>query len=571
MAISNQDLTAQLFQQALAERQQAAIKSAALSQEVQKNPNLKISENGLPRGDMNIVASIADALSNNPVNANPLEALTAIRNNAYIQAVLSEHPELTSDALAQSVSMRANAKAQGKPVYDPFYGDKSPVEQVEGANREDNWFKQVGHDIWENTVGKVDKAIGTDFMRNNELKTAIADKDRKLSQYPTETRSAAGKYIALLEAQKEYQELDYQSRQTGIGARIAELEDLKAKQLDKIKALSESMSDAEKQAFNTYGQEFMKDMGERQALKDELKLNTPRYTGQVAKDLDIAQLDQEYLAKGQSTSFTDPESWSNGYVLRYMGTLLGNLKQSAASVAPWLAINAIGGGAVGAAGRLLLGRAISKSAAMAFTSVGLGTANAFATLDENIDSYFEQHGTTDGFNELISGIAEGVAYMFDMYGSAIAAKGLGIDLLIQKAKKEAMSDITNNLTKSAADATRLRNSAPMKVGVHAILDKYNLGTLTSYLGKKLKDYGANKGLLYGGASGSLERWGGLALEETGTLAKHIQASSAALATENMMSEATRQVGRQNGMDLDAVLKSGAEGLVAGPMGILLQV
>ena len=44
MAISNQDLTAQLFQQALTERRQAAIKSAALSQEVQKNPNLKISQ-----------------------------------------------------------------------------------------------------------------------------------------------------------------------------------------------------------------------------------------------------------------------------------------------------------------------------------------------------------------------------------------------------------------------------------------------------------------------------------------------------------------------------------------------
>lgn len=565
MAISNQELQAQLLNRALNKDIIAARKSAALSQEVQKNPNLKISENGLPRGDMNIVASIADALSNNPVNANPLEALTAIRNNAYIQAVLSEHPELTSDALAQSVSMRANAKAQGKPVYDPFYGDKSPVEQVEGANRDDNWFKQVGHDIWENTAGKIDKAIGTDFMRNNELKTAIADKDKKLSQYPTEVRSAAGKYITLLEAQKEYQELDFQSRQAG-GARSAELEDLKAKQLDRIKALSESMSDAEKQAFNNYGEEFMKDMGERQALKDELKINTPRYTGQVAKDLDIAQLDQEYLARGKSTSFTDPESWSNGYVLRYMGKLLSNYEQSAASVAPWLAINAIGGGAVGMAGRLLLGRAISKSAAMAFTSVGLGTANAFATLDENIDSYFEQHGTTDGFNELISGIAEGVAYMFDMYGSAMAAKGMGLDLLLKRLKKEAMSDITNNLTKSAADATRLRNSAPMKIGVHAILDKYNLGTLTSYLGNKLKEHGINKGLLYGGASGSLEKWGGRALEGTGALAKHIQSSSVALATENMMSETTRQIGRQNGMDWDAVLKSGAEGLVAGPMG-----
>ena len=529
------------------------------------------------------------------ITDNPYEAFKEILNNlardpngvsrSYVESQLVNNPVvrylaqrgeipggLTLSELADRVIERSAALQNGRPVNSRLFGDSSLASQVQGFNTAEAGFWSR---LWQGTK----EAVGANGRGATE--EALANNARKISAYDPSVAIAVKKFDLLDEAERSLQALQERASIATDQSELNRLNQMIENQAQRVEHLRRSISDTDYAYAQAFGKEYKKDWEIRQGLKAEEQALTNRYPTTVAHEKEIAAVKQKHLAMGHSASFSDPASWTNGYVKDYMLTMADPdvlTKEIAPEVLPWVGINfLVDAGTVALTGGAGTPAVVAKWAAM----IGLGANSAYQAIDKNIDAYFEQHGTTAGFSELRSHIMEGIAFYLDMYGGHMLAHGLpgSVDKLLKGTKKETMQKASEMLKAGQTVAEATGSAESFKAAVKQAYQLMTGSTLLTKVGEALAESGAKSSALYGkgrirqGLGASIvggtpgqtvgKYTGKIGLEPVYTAYKDAALS---LAAENMMSETARQVGRQNGMNADTVIESGLKGLVAGPIG-----
>ena len=550
-------------------RTQAALKSASA-----RNIS-SVNDQGQMNSPDQIMKLVLADIERNPNSVSLPYVKDQLRRDPLIQEMARQGliPAENIDALAVKLNQRHIAKENGQSVYNPELGDLRPEELVADANRPDAGFL-------DRLTESTNEILGFTGDRRS-IEADIASVDKKLSAYPTEFKLAFGKYQELERAKIQLNNLRDVLKATTDPAIINQLYERMRLQQDRINMMQANITPQDQANMSMYGKNYLEDIRTREGLKAQEGLLTPRYPTTVAHEREIANIKQKHLAMGHSASFSDPASWTNGYVKDYMLTMADPdvlTKEIAPEVLPWVGINfLVDAGTAALTGGAGTPAVVAKWAAM----IGMGANSAYQAIDKNIDQYFEQHGTTAGFSELRSHIMEGIAFYLDMYGGHMLAHGLpgSVDKLLKGTRKETMQKASEMLKAGQTVAEATGSAEPFKAAVKQAYQLMTGSTLLTKVGEALAESGAKSSALYGkgrirqglGASivgGTLGQTvgkytGKIGLEPVYTAYKDAALS---LAAENMMSETARQVGRQNGMNADTVIESGLKGLVAGPIG-----
>lgn len=557
----------QMRQEASARKalENAALEAASL------NRNLPFSVDGQVTSPEQMLQYLLADIERNPNSVSANFVKSQLIQNPLVQEMAKQRmlPAEDIDDLAQKINQRHIAKANGQAVFDPDFGDKPLTDLVQDPNRPDAGFLER---MWESTK----EILG--FTGRGETEAQLAEIDKQLSRYPTDFKLSFKKLQEVEKARMELENLQNLLRTASDPLTIEQLQQRIALQNDRITTLESHITSQDQANIQTYGQSFLQDWRKREGLKAQERALTPRYPTTVLHEREIAAVKQKHLNMGHSTSFTDPQSWVNGYVKDYVLTMADPdviSKEIAPEVLPWVGINfLIDAGAAALTGGASLPASIAKWTAM----IGMGANSAYQAIDKNIDAYFEKHGTTAGFSELRSYIMEGIAFGLDMYGGRMLGQSLpaSVDKLFGSARKEAMQSISKDLEIGAKMAEATGSAEPFKAAVKNAYQILTGSTLMRKMGEFLSESGAKASALQGrgkirqalgaaisGTEKPLPYLGRVGIEPTISAAKDAALS---LAAENMMSETARQVGRQNGMDANAVIESGLKGLVAGPVG-----
>lgn len=553
--------TEQLFYSLNNQAKQKELRDDAAAQLAAKE-GLPTTKDGRLASADEIMQMYLQKLSMNPNSASISWVRAELANNSLIQE-LSRQGMLPSDSvesLAQEVNKRQINYSQNRPVYSPGFGDTSFVDQVKNANRPEVGF---GTRLAEG----FGEALG--WNGRGDLESKLVDVDNRLSGYSADVKSAFAKYQQLAAAQYELENLRNQASVTGNQLALRELHKRIEAQTDKIATLQKGISSYDEENMRLYGDSYLKDLRERNALKAEEEVRTPRYPITVRKEQELAKLKQDYLAKGESAAFSDPRSWTNGYVRNWLWTQCDPeilAKEVAPEVLPWVGINfMVDAAAAGLTGGASLPASIAKWSLM----IGLGANSAYQAIDKNIDAYFEQHGTTAGFSELQSHIMEGLAFTLDMYGGRMLSAGIpgAIDNIIKGRVPQLLGNARQILENGRKAAEATGSTEPFKAAVKLAYQSITLSKPLEEVGKFLAKSGKQANLTYGGTIGMGRQLAGAAITKgVAPLYSNTVNSALGLAAENTMSETARQIGRQNSMNAEAIIESGLKGILAGPLG-----
>lgn len=538
-------------------RTQAALKSASA-----RNIS-SINDQGQVNSPDQIMQLVLADIEDNPNSVSLPYVKDQLKRDPLIQEMTRQGliPAENIDALAVKLNQRHIAKQNGQSVYNPELGDLRPEELVADANRPDAGFL-------DRLTESTSEILGLTGKRRS-VEADIADVDRKLSAYPTEFKLAFSKYQELERAKIQLNNLRDVLRTTTDPAIINQLHERIRLQQDRINMMQTNITPQDQANMSMYGKNYLEDIRTREGLKAQEDLLTPRYTTTVAHEREIANVRQRHLAMGHSASFSDPASWTNGYIKDYLLTYADPdvlAKEVAPEVLPWVGINfMIDAGAAAVTGGASLPASIAKWSAM----IGLGANSAYQAIDRNIDAYFEQHGTTAGFSELQSHIMEGLAFTLDMYGGRMLSAGIpgAVDSFIKGRFPQLLGNARQILENGRKAAEATGSTEPFKAAVKLAYQSITLSKPLEEAGKILAKSGKQANLTYGGTIGMGRQLAGATITKgVAPLYSNTVNSALGLAAENMMSETARQVGRQNGMNADAVIESGLKGLVAGPIG-----
>ena len=546
-------------------RENASLEAASLNQ------NLPFSVNGQVTSPEQMLQYLIADIERNPNSISVNYVRSQLIQNPLVRELDKQGmlPAKDIEDLAQKISQRTVAKANNRAVYNPEFGDVAPEDLVREANRPDAGFLER---TWESTRD----ILG--FTGRGETEAEIAEIDKQLSRYPTSFKLSFKKLQEIEKAKMELENLQKLLHSATDSASINQLHQRIAMQNERIATMQSHITEQDQANIQQYGQSFLQDWRKREGLKAREDLLTPRYSTTVQHERDIAEVNRKHLNMGHSASFSDPDSWTNGYVKDYMLTYADPdvlAKEIAPEVLPWVGLNfLIDAGAAALTGGASLPTSIAKWATM----IGMGANSAYQAIDKNIDQYFEQHGTTAGFSELQSYIMEGIGFAFDMYGGHILGHGLpsSVDKLFKSTKKEAMQSISKNLDIGRRMAEATGSVEPFKAAVKNAYQVLTGSSLIHKIGDALVESGTKAAALQGkgkikqalgtiikGTEKPLPYLGRVGVEPLYSATKDAALS---LAAENMMSETARQVGRQNGMNADTIIESGLKGLVAGPIG-----
>lgn len=537
---------------------------------INQNPHLSLINPDGSRNTPNDVAiQYLQSLAQNPNGASYTFVRSQLESNPLISQLVQMGQLPSIQDLTQQVVGRSAQLQEGRSVYNPLFNDQPLRTQVQSANStEDTILNRLGkgiqHAFGYTGLGAIEKS-----------KVAI---DNQLSDYSKETKSGVSKILEIRQAEENLANLQAQAISTSDPREIQRIDKAMQMERDRINTLSSNLSDAEKAAVQASGQQYINDVQYRNSLKQAEAALTPRFQSTVDKETEIANLKQEYLSRGLTPSLSKLDSWHNGYARRYIGAHLDPeilFKDVAPEVVPWVAINfAVEAGAA----LFTRGGSLPRSALKWATYFGLGINSAAQAIDQNIDNYFEQHGTTEGFSTLKSHIMEALAFGLDMYGGKMLGEGIPtvIDNLFKMGRKQAIETAESTLDAGLRTSLATNSTEPFKAAVKTVFNACSLKSVLDFVGNKLVASGDKAAALYGRgkirqAAGHLilgDKLAGIPLKGNGlsSLVSSTISSQASLAAENMMSETARQVGRQNGMDLERVVESGVQGIIAGPLG-----
>ena len=553
--------TEQLFYSLSNQAKQKELRDDAATQVAMKE-DLPTTKDGRLASADEIMQMYLQKLSMNPNSISISWVRAELASNPLIQEMSRQGmlPAEGLESLAQEVNKRQVNYSQNRPVYSPGFGDTSFVDQVKSANRPDAGF---GTRLLEG----FGEALG--WNGRGDLESKLVDVDNRLSGYSADVKSAFAKYQQLAAAQYELENLRNQASLTGNQLALRELHKRIEAQADKVATLQKGISSYDEENMRLYGDSYLKDLRERNALKAEEELRTPRYPITVRKEQELAKLKQDYLAKGESAAFSDPRSWTNGYVRNWLWTQCDPeilAKEVAPEVLPWVGINfMVDAAAAGLTGGATLPASIAKWSLM----IGLGANSAYQAIDKNIDAYFEQHGTTAGFSELQSHIMEGLAFTLDMYGGRMLSAGIpgAVDSIIKGRFPQLLGNARQILENGRKAAEATGSTEPFKAAVKLAYQSITLSKPLEEVGKFLAKSGKQANLTYGGTIGMGRQLAGAAITKgVAPLYSNTVNSALGLAAENTMSETARQIGRQNGMNAEAIIESGLKGILAGPLG-----
>ena len=558
------DRTARFLEEQRAYTAQQNAMQDAVNQAIQSGLVPAVGEDGKPITFREALQLSLRRTAADPNNTFGFNAEKALRNNPLVAIAYSD--EDSFNALKDDVTKRALNIQNNRTVNNPYvYGDKPLTEQVEGWNREDPGF-------WKRLYRGTLEALG--FNGRGDLEDQIARMDERLSAYPKEFRNAFKKMEAL---HREDMILDSLKEQAKNAKTREEYENIHQKielQTGKIHELQEKLTDTDKQLLMNYGKSYLQDQRTRNDLKAVEHEITPRYQTTYKKELELARLNQEYLNKGESASFTDPASFYNGYAAKWMGVHLLDwdtlTKEVGAEVLPWVAINFTTDAVAAALTKgLSLPASVSKWAIRFGIQGAMAGNSAYQALDKNLDAYYQKYGTTEGFSKAQSNFLEAVAFGFDMYGSRLIAGGLpkSAAAFIDTLKTQKLDAIRNIFRASREAYAATGSLATINAGFKTAYNIANGTALTEALGKFLENQGKKSVLTYGGLSGKATQLAGQAIQKGTDVARNMVVNPAlGLATENMMSEATRQQARQTGFNAEGIAEAGMKGIVAGPVG-----
>lgn len=537
-------------------RENASLEAASLNQ------NLPFSVNGQVTSPEQMLQYLIADIERNPNSISVNYVRSQLIQNPLVRELDKQGmlPAKDIEDLAQKISQRTVAKANNRAVYNPEFGDVAPEDLVREANRPDAGFLER---TWESTRD----ILG--FTGRGETEAEIAEIDKQLSRYPTSFKLSFKKLQEIEKAKMELENLQKLLHSATDSASINQLHQRIAMQNERIATMQSHITEQDQANIQQYGQSFLQDWRKREGLKAREDLLTPRYSTTVQHERDIAEVNRKHLNMGHSASFSDPDSWTNGYVKDYMLTYADPdvlAKEVAPEVLPWVGLNfLIDAGAAALTGGASLPASVVKWAAM----IGLGANSAYQAIDKNIDAYFEQHGTTAGFSELQSHIMEGIAFTLDMYGGRMLSAGIpgAVDSFIKGRFPQLLGNARQILENGRKAAEATGSAEPFKAAVKLAYQSVTLSKPLEEAGKYLAKSGKQANLTYGGTIGMGRQLAGAAITKgIAPLYSNTVNSALSLAAENMMSETARQVGRQNGMNADAIIESGLKGLVAGPIG-----
>ena len=558
------DQTALFLQNQRAITQKKLQEDDAVNQAIQAGLIPAIGADGKPITFEEALQYSLRSIANNADSSFESRAEEALRNNPVVTTAYPD--EASFKGIRDDVVKRSRLISNNHNVNNPLrYGDTPFTQQVEGWNTEDPGFLSR---LWHGTL----EALG--YNGRGDIEHDIARLDERLSAYPKEFRNAFKKMSALHQEDMVLKSLREQATRAQTEEEYQNLHAKIEAQTDKVHGLEKLLTEEDKQILQIYGQEYLQDQRERDNLKNVEQELTPRYSTTWNKDMEIAKLKQEYAARGEDPSFTNPRSFYNGYARKWLGTHLLDwdtlTKEVGGEVLPWVLIN--GSIDVGAA-LLTRGMSIPGSVARWMTrfgiQAGMAINSAHNAIDKNLDMYYQKYGTVEGFSRAQSDFMEATAFFLDMYGSRLIANGLPQSIAASMdAYKLSVKEAIGNIFKASRQAYAATGSlATVNAGFKTAYNLANGTAFLEFIGEQLEKAGKNSILTYGGLEGQATKLAGQAITGSTKIARsEIINPALGLATENMMSETARQHARQAGFNTEAIAEAGMKGIAAGPLG-----
>ena len=563
-----------VWQSYLEEKQKTKELNNAISEQIQRDPNIPISDN-------NDYADTAKYLLNQYASSGTQktreDTKRFIESNDLLRTYFKFHPE-SLDSYVDQVVERSNQISRGdKPSYNPELGDVDPTTQISGYNTTGsrNTLLDTIKDISLSADALIDTVTGGNFqfsdqtVRNREQARLMRD----ISSLGSNVNTGMTKLRRLQQLQEEADRLSHIANGYTPEGRDAQT------RLNNVQALittiSNGITDAEKYAIKANGSRYVQLNNELNYLKSLDGLD-PRYASDYFDELDDAQWEKQKSFEYKNPTMLNP-SYAVDYIGRQFRKTIKNPIKTASEILPWMA----------------LGAAQSVPVLNVLVDGILASGQGLKNIDEATKVYFNQYGTTDGFSKLQAGLAGAANYACNLYAGRLALDAVP-ESVIRGFKKEMGIKINKTIAElNKAISPEVANAMGQSLGnayTKSFFQKINIGTMVNTLGKYINNLGTNamtkavdniSGKAFG-IVGKTKYGTGKALHTVGNVLESNTARAlgnavgslgvkggTSMAIENATAEIATQLGNQTGLDADQVLKAGAQGIPAGIVGSLM--
>lgn len=546
----------------------------AISDQIQRDPNIPISDN-------NDYAETARYLLNQYASSGTQktreDTKRFIESNELLRTYFKFHPE-SLDSYVDQVVERSNQISRGdKPSYNPELGDVDPTTQISGYNTTGsrNSLLDTIKDISLSADALLDTVTGGNFqfsdqtVRNREQARLMRD----ISSLGSNVNTGMAKLRRLQQLQEEADRLSHIANGYTPEGRDAQTRLNNVQSL--ITTISNGITDAEKYAIKANGSRYVQLHNELNYLKSLDGLD-PRYASDYFDELDDAQWEKQKSLEYKNPSMLNP-SYAVDYIGRQFRKTIKNPIKTASEILPWMALGAV------------------QSVPVLNVMVDgiLASGQGLKNIDEATKVYFNQYGTTDGFSKLQAGLAGTANYACNLYAGRLALDAVP-ESVIRGFKKEMGIKINQTIAElNKAISPEVANAMGQSLGnayARSFFQKINIGTMVNTLGKYINTYGTNamtkavdniSGKAFG-IVGKTKYGIGKALHTVGNALESNTARAlgnavgslgvkggTSMAIENATAEIATQLGNQTGLDAEQVLKAGAQGIPAGIVGSLM--
>ena len=549
----------------------------------QQTPNLAMSLGG---NTEEAERQLIDEIIKTAQPTTPDEAKIIFSRYPLLNQLYALNPQRREE-MARIVSDRVKQNLTGSAQNANYYlDDLDPTRSVEGPDTLENNPDSKAWQVTKNNILRpLDRLLGTNFMDVNSDAANMTKAMEDMNRFGKDTATAVKKISTLRELQRQKAQLmGIANSATPEG--IQATNDLQQIQ-SKIDELQSSFTDAEKTAFQAYGSDYIEAQNRYDYFSNKSKANKIRYLDDFTADMDDAEFDKQYIqTTGKMPNIMDWEYARKFIGHKFVQDFVKNPKGALSELAPWMLLGAITGVS------LPIG---------ALVTAGLTVGSGQMNIDDAMNTYFQKYGTIEGFNKLRAFVGGGLNYLCNMYGGKMMLSGVPKNLVKDFIKK-ATADADKTLSKMAKAAANLGNdprvaSAAAKtfaLSQENALEKGFFNTLNllqpsklvtktgetlSDLGTDLTKYAAGRVMPGSLAARGINTVGNTAKALGGVLDNGITRAAGkvadvmgqgalSMAIDNMTAEAATQFGNQTGFNTEDILKSGAEGLSIGALGVL---
>ena len=525
------------------------------------NPELASPTEGIAGTDYSAaVKQLIQGMVQNPLNADPNRVRELLTSNPLLNEIYGKD-RARLNLMSQRIAART---ATGN--FDPLI-DTDPRANIKKANRESDGtlldiLKGAGdyvlNDVLLDKADALQHAVTGEYLtERNRVKEDIVEADKVLDSAPSELKTGAAKAALLKNLEAESRQLQQQLMGISDPDTYASVSRQLSTVNQKINAVSESFSDAEKAAYQAGGSQYELAQQTKYAGRERLEDLTPRYQHNVDAEAEAAQMEYEELIRNGKASMMSNPVYGARYLLNQL-TSPAALAKNAQNILPWVAIG------------------MAKPFFAIAGAVGLAGSVMDAD-NEYMDQYFEQHGTLEGYNHGLASLMNGIGFIMDLAGGKLLG-GLAKNNLTQMIMSEAKKVLEPALQASIATGS----NAPLKAGFKTVFNNLRLDRYLTRAGESLQDkaFNISQGRIAKGLKdksiftttplnvlGSTLKGLGTAERVSGQLGKHALVSDLSLAFENATATAARQAAAQNGMNAEAIAEAAIEGLASGHLGM----